>query len=212
MQTVLCSIVGDEQENRACERISHMSRKKSTILKLVCGLAIVVIVSAVVSFQGIFSYRRGVSLSNNGMYAEAIPKLTKAIKGNPHSALAHYQRGFAYASIGSDDLAIEDYTAAITLNKNGILERYSLLNLCYYNRGVSYYTIDEIDKAIDDFTSALAIKDDFAEAYANRGKAYRDNGDKERALADLRKAIEVNPTYREKIGSLIEQLERSDSQ
>jgi len=178
--------------------------------KLVCGLTLAGLLSALVSCVGMYKsahhYAQGVSLSQKGQYTAAVSELTKAIQESPSSALAHYQRGFAYASLGSQALAIADFTTALALGK-AFLKHYSLLHLCYYNRGVSYHAIGKKDEAIADYTSALAIKRDFAEAYANRGKAYADLGDRERALADLRKAIETNPSYREMIGPMIEQLE-----
>lgn len=176
--------------------------------KLFRGLGLLVILSALVSCQFSYHYSRGVGLSQKRQYADAIVELSKEIQMSPSSALAHYQRGFAYVSVGSNDLGMADFTAAITLNKAGILERYSLLHLCYYNRGVSYHATDRMPQAIADYTSALAIKADFAEAYANRGKAYGDIGDKERALADLRKAVEINPSYKEQIGPMIEKVSR----
>lgn len=175
-------------------------------LKLVCGLTLAGLLSTVVSCAGSYYYAQGVTLLQKYQYNEAVTKLTDAIRENPSSALAHYQRGFALLSLGSHAVAIYDFTTALSLNKV-ILERYSLLHLCYYNRGVSYHATGKTAEAIADYTSALAIKRDFAEAYANRGKAYGDLGDRERALADLRKAIKTNPSWREKIGPMIEQLE-----
>jgi tetratricopeptide (TPR) repeat protein len=195
-----------------CKRLMVVRELRMSIegktWKLVWGLTLAGLLSIVVSCAGAYHYAQGVSLSQKGQYEEAVTKLTDAIRENPESALAHYQRGFAHLALGSHAVAIYDFNTALSLNKSGFLERYSLLHLCYYNRGVSYHATGKTAEAIADYTSALAIKRDFAEAYANRGKAYGDLGDRERALADLRKAIETNPTYREKIGPMIEQLER----
>ncbi len=70
-----------------------------------------------------------------------------------------------------------------------------------------YHSTSRLDKAIADYTSAIAVKADFAEAYGNRAKAYADLGDWDSALADLRKVVEINPAFKERITPLVEKVE-----
>ena len=49
------------------------------------------------------------------------------------------------------------------------------------------------DKAIADFTEAIRLDPKYAEAYCNRGCAYRNKGDYDKAIADFTEAIRLNP-------------------
>ena len=49
------------------------------------------------------------------------------------------------------------------------------------------------ERAIADFNKAIEINLDDADAYNNRGEAYRHKGDYDQAIADFDKAIELNP-------------------
>ena len=51
------------------------------------------------------------------------------------------------------------------------------------------------DQAIADYNMAIELKPDYAQAYVNRGNAYRDKGVIDRAIADYSKAIELKPDY-----------------
>ncbi len=53
------------------------------------------------------------------------------------------------------------------------------------------------DLAIADFDRAIEVQPDYAEAYSNRGEAYEDKGDYERAIADYGRAIELQPDVAE---------------
>ena len=54
---------------------------------------------------------------------------------------------------------------------------------------------EEYEKAIEHYTNAINVKPDFAEAYNNRGVAYRSIGDFEAAIEDYTKAIDLDPEY-----------------
>ena len=47
--------------------------------------------------------------------------------------------------------------------------------------------------AIADYTEAIRIKPDYASAYNNRGNAYGDLGQHDKAIFDLTQAIRINP-------------------
>jgi tetratricopeptide (TPR) repeat protein len=51
----------------------------------------------------------------------------------------------------------------------------------------------ELDKAIQLYTRVLALDANNAQAYFNRGVAYRSKGDENRAFADFTQAIAKNP-------------------
>ena len=75
-----------------------------------------------------------------------------------------YNRGLASAQKGDYDLAIEEYSQAIKLNRN--------FTLAYNNRGAAYAQQGKYDPAIKDFNKAITLNPNVAEAYLNRANAY----------------------------------------
>jgi len=72
----------------------------------------------------------------------------------------------------------------------------------WVNRGAVYLLDGKLDQAISDFTKAIELKDEYAEAYFNRGSTYRMKGDYNtmksdynKALGDLTKAIELKHEF-----------------
>ena len=54
---------------------------------------------------------------------------------------------------------------------------------------------EHYENAVKHYTEALKLKPDFAEAYNNRGNAYQDKGEIDRAIQDFNTAIDLNPEY-----------------
>ena len=48
---------------------------------------------------------------------------------------------------------------------------------------------------MDDYDKAIALNPNYALAYNNRGVAYSNKGEVNRAIADYRKALEIDPYY-----------------
>ncbi len=69
-------------------------------------LLLLVVLATAASCGNTSHYVRGAELSQKGKYPEAIAELSRAIQGNPSSALAHYQRGFAYQATGAYEMAL----------------------------------------------------------------------------------------------------------
>ena len=51
----------------------------------------------------------------------------------------------------------------------------------------------DLSRAIADYDRAIQLNPAFADAYNNRGAAFRGKGDLDRAIADYRAALRVNP-------------------
>jgi tetratricopeptide (TPR) repeat protein len=80
------------------------------------------------------------------------------------------------------DRAIADYNQAIELNP----KKESVL---YFNRGDSRYLRGDYDGAIADLDRAIQLNPKFASAYKDRGNAYSEKKEHNRAIADYDQAI-----------------------
>ncbi|MGI8468145.1 MAG: tetratricopeptide repeat protein [Pyrinomonadaceae bacterium] len=118
-------------------------------------------------------------------FALAINDFTKAIKFNPQNADAYHNRALTYVGQGKNDLAVADYNKVIELNPQ-------FPNI-YLERG-GIYTIrvtSDMDSAMTDFTKAIQSKPKDYYAYVGRALIYCLEGDKDRAQADEKKAVEL---------------------
>jgi tetratricopeptide (TPR) repeat protein len=102
---------------------------------------------------------------------------------------AHNNLGFAYASKGQLDKAIEQYLTALRL-KPDYAEVYSNLARAYASRG-------QLDKAIEQYLTALRLRPDYAEAHNDLGIAYSSKGRYDMAIEQYRIALRLRPDYAE---------------
>lgn len=63
----------------------------------------------------------------------------------------------------------------------------------WIEKGNEQHRRRDFDAAISAYTKAIEIKPDYSPVYNNRGVAYGDKGDYKKALADFRKALELDP-------------------
>ena len=101
------------------------------------------------------------------------------------SALEYSQRGIARFEKNDLDGAIADFTKVIEMNGNDKA-------FCYYFRGMAHYRKGNSNQAIDDLSNAIAIKPD-PRFLNDRGNLLAKQGELDRALADINKAIEIAP-------------------
>jgi tetratricopeptide (TPR) repeat protein len=64
-----------------------------------------------------------------------------------------------------------------------------------YNEATQLLNVGKAREAIPYFDRAIRLNPRDAEAYTNRGIAWREKGDLSRAIADLDNAIKLNPKY-----------------
>jgi tetratricopeptide (TPR) repeat protein len=136
-------------------------------------------------------------------------------------AIAHYNRGNAYAALRRYEKAIEDYSNAISLhprfqgaynnraNALSALARYpeaindysQVLALdanhvgAYYNRGVSFAKLGQFERAVDDVTEAIRLEPDNANHYFTRALLYLRSGTRQPAISDLRATLQIDAAH-----------------
>lgn len=100
-------------------------------------------------------------------------------------AKVYNNRGNVYGRTGAYDLAIADYTKAISIDPKNAT--------AYYNRGNVYDERGDYILAIRDYTTAISIDQKYGSAYNNRGNAYSKKGEYHLAIADYTRAISIDP-------------------
>jgi tetratricopeptide (TPR) repeat protein len=103
-----------------------------------------------------------------GATAGRIASLTEKVIQQPGNAFLWSERAFEHHLLGSNELALADYTRAIELNRGE--HRY------YHNRGRIYLKLGQPDRAITEFNEAVRLNPSFSQAYLGLGDAYRLKG------------------------------------
>jgi tetratricopeptide (TPR) repeat protein len=95
-------------------------------------------------------------------------------------------RGAAYGASGSLQKSIDDISEGLKLkpdNKNG-----------YFNRSIAYYQLQQYDLALADYTTYLKYDPFNASILYESGMLQRSLNKNEEAIANLSRAIEIQPT------------------
>jgi tetratricopeptide (TPR) repeat protein len=123
-------------------------------------------------------------------YTKVIRDFLKVTKLSPDNANGYAILGVAYFKKKDYRLAVSNLTRAIKL-KPGLAKPYGY-------RAEAYRLMGMLDLAIQDATRTIEIggnKRTIGKAYSTRAKAYRELGENNRADADLKKAVNLDPAY-----------------
>lgn len=153
--------------------------------------------------------------------AKAVSSFQTCVEQNPDYYDAHLQLGLIYASVYNDlalayyDNAIEirpksvealynkalyfqsikQFTEADNLYKE-ILEKDPNYYIAFYNMGfLRLVYSDDYDSAAHLFTLAIEKDPNYFEAYYNRGYAFELMEQKDKALLDYKKALNIKPDF-----------------
>jgi WD40 repeat protein/Tfp pilus assembly protein PilF len=135
-------------------------------------------------------YNKGLRLSAEGKYLEAIDCYDRGLGINPEDADSWFNRGYALDALGHYDEALESYTHALTLNPSDIES--------WVNKGSALMEMERYKEAMNCFNQALELQPDFALAWDNKGASLLSLGIVEEARACFDRALELdpdNPTY-----------------
>ncbi len=126
----------------------------------------------------------GIQEVNKGNLLEAIKNLDESLKYNDKSAITYFYKAVAYHSLNNTDLAYENYTKTIELNKNMVD--------AYYNRG-QLVIKDNPKQALDDFVKSVALDPKFIDAYYSIAAIQKNLGQYKDAIKNLDKILEIEP-------------------
>jgi tetratricopeptide (TPR) repeat protein len=123
-------------------------------------------------------------------YTKMTRDFLKVTKLSPDNANGFTMLGVAYFKKKDYDSALSNLTQAIELSPD--------LAKPYGYRAEAYRLKGMLDLAIKDASRAIEIggsKRTIGKAYSTRAKAYKELGENERAEADLKKAVNLDPVY-----------------
>lgn len=121
-------------------------------------------------------------------YDDAIKSADKLIELKPGDALNWLLKGQVLEAIGKNDDALNVYAKSIELDPNN--------SDSWQIRAGLLVKTNRFDEAIESYTKAIQITPAQPAFIYNRGCAYCLKGDKANALADLQKAISMNPQFK----------------
>jgi tetratricopeptide (TPR) repeat protein len=156
---------------------------------------------------------------NQKKWEEAVKDLDQVITAQPQNYQALARRGYAHLQLRNFEQAIADLKASLQGDIQAAtadVDSESNLVSAYHDLGQAMLNAGQYDDALNAYNEALAIvkdDDDKAQVLASRGFAYQQQGDADKALADLNEAIQLDDqlaiayAYRSGIYSDAEQYE-----
>jgi tetratricopeptide (TPR) repeat protein len=189
--------------------------------KLLVAIILYFIAVPAWGYNAAYFYELGLNSTLSNM---KINYFTKAIELDPVLSDAYEQRGMIYYFQEHYNKMIRDFLEVTKLspdNANG----YTMLGVAYFNkkkydsavfyltkaiklkpelakpygyRAEAYRLKGKLDLAVQDATRAIEIggnRRTIGKAYSTRSKSYKKLGEKERAEADLKKAMNMDPVY-----------------
>jgi tetratricopeptide (TPR) repeat protein len=146
---------------------------------------------------------------------DAIADYTSALRLDPRYAAAYYQRARLYDAHGHSDLAIADYSSALSSLANAPTDSFGAGD-AYYRRGEDEDQAGRHDLAIADYTAAIAVpssawldpNNQVSFAYEGRAKDEERKGQYDLAVADCTMVLEINGVGPDETGDIYK--ERGD--
>jgi len=129
-------------------------------------------------------FDRGKSALEAGRIDEAESILSQLVSTDPQAA-HYYYRGLALGAKGKDVQAIDDFSAAITLDPRQAIY--------YFRRGIILLRNGRFQEAVNDFTKTVELDPDHSQALGYRARALFMMNRRAQALQDLARSIQRNP-------------------
>jgi tetratricopeptide (TPR) repeat protein len=134
----------------------------------------------------------GVILNELGKYDDAVEILNKAIAVDPKNCIAHYTLSQSLIKKEQYPQAIIEARKAVEL-KNDEVGGHKALALASLMLGKKEQNKETLKVAVDEYHFILQSDNDDDSAHRNLGEALAAMDDKDSALVEVRKAVELNP-------------------
>jgi len=149
--------------------------------------------SAESHLNGLILYKRGIGHRLRADYDKAVTDLVEVRRTNPNFTAVNSQLQIVYNSRGLEAFnkknykqAFDDVTLAIQADPQNPTP--------YINRcAIQLYAWKQYSEAVNDCTAAIRLTDRSSTAYSHRGYAYEMLNNRNGAIADYRKALDIDP-------------------
>ncbi len=136
------------------------------------------------------------TIERNFVFKDELTLWSDAVKKSPYKMRIHHNLGRAYFGQGNIDEAIREGKTALRLisrqdREGNVKFALNLLGGCYFSEG-------NLDLALKTFSRAIEADPNFATSYYNVSCVHATRKEKEKALEYLKKAISLDPIYKEK--------------
>ena len=121
---------------------------------------------------------------------QAEADLTSAIENSVNPAIYLVLRGKLHGQLDRNERGIDDLNTAIEL---------SPMAEFYFERAVLKAKAKRFEQSIFDWTRAIELRPGYAAALYRRGQTYDQMGMTERAVADYRAAVAIDPAFKERV-------------
>lgn len=162
-------------------------------------------------------YHLGLCAAALEEFEGAVIYFEMALEANPRDASVYVEKGRALGRMGENDLAIQAYEEALTLDPSNSAANLGLNQVLnggsealledlnetvsenfansqtFKQRGFYRMSHDDPEGALEDFDAALALDDGDPESYFYRGRTYASMDRLDKAEADFSKAISIDP-------------------
>ncbi len=125
------------------------------------------------------------TLNQMGNYNEALQTIESALEKDPRYSWVYYYKSKILDNLKQTEAAIDSINQAINLNKNSVM--FKIKRAEFHAKSGNYKAAE------NDFAEALSENPDDAYIYYSRGKTYFERKLFQDALADLQKAVEIEP-------------------
>ena len=174
-------------------------------------------------------------LNRFGFYDDAIVQLEKALELSPGKQVIHFELGTAYINKGETDKAFEVFETAYNLEPNFRDARFIYATGALYAGRVEvadeimdtmfkefdegkgglriddrvirgYVAIGRLDRIISIWERAIERVPDNPDYHLSLGAAYAQTGEREKAIAEIERVIELNPDFKEQGDFYIQEI------
>ena len=131
----------------------------------------------------VYHFNLGNEYYNRYLFDEAINEFNEAIRIDPIMAEAYIARGNTYSGRFEFERALDNYSTAAWINPD--YDNYAM--------GYSYFLDKNYRSAVNEFSQAIANNTNLLAAYNDRGLAYANMNELDRAIADFDEAVRIEP-------------------
>ena len=132
-------------------------------------------------------------------YGKAIEDFTKALEIDPNNDTSYYRRGQIYHALNQWDRALRDYKMAAKLGKHWF-QYYACATILFHMDSLkqAYEYIQLAEKSINKTKEDMSLDEfklELSKIYAISAVTLYSMGNKNQALSEYRKAMELNPNW-----------------